>query len=237
MRFVGAMQSHVGHIRDSNEDCAAWVACVASGAGGALLIVADGMGGHAAGEVASRIAIETVSSSDAPLPDRVTDANRAVLEAAEQRPERFGMGTTLTVGEFRPDGTLEVGHIGDSRLYLFRRSALLQVTTDHSLVAEYLAAGAISPEEAATHPRRNVITRALGIDQEITVDSHTVHLRLGDRVLICSDGLTSMLPDDEIAAILQAQPAPQAAGWALIEAANQAGGEDNITVAIVDVSE
>ena len=130
-----------------------------------------------------------------------------------------------------------VDYVGDTRLYLFRRTDLLQVTTDHSLVAEYLASGAISAEEAVRHPQRNVVTRALGIDRHVVADAHTVHLRPGDRVLLCSDGLTSMLPDADIAAILAAQPAPQATGWALIEAANGAGGEDNITVAIVDVLE
>jgi len=195
------------------------------------------MGGHAAGEVASRIAIDTVSTADGPLGERVEDANRSVMEAAEKRSDQHGMGTTLTAGLFGPGGTLEVGHVGDSRLYLFRRGTLLQVTNDHSLVAEYLASGAISAEEAANHPRRNVITRALGIGWEVTADTHTVHLRPGDRVLLCSDGLTSMVAHEDIAAILEAQPAPQATGWALIEAANQAGGEDNITVAIVDVLE
>jgi protein phosphatase len=132
---------------------------------------------------------------------------------------------------------LEVGHVGDSRLYLFRRGDLLQVTRDHSLVADYLASGAISAEEAAHHPQRNVITRALGIDWELDVDAHTVNLRPGDRVLLCSDGLTSMIGDDEIAALLTEHAAPQPACWALIEAANAAGGEDNITVAVVDVLE
>jgi protein phosphatase len=236
MKYSWATSTHPGLVRDSNEDSVFPPTDGTSG-GPMLIAVADGMGGHAAGEVASLLAIETVSTSEAPLPDRVIEANRVVMEAAEDRPERFGMGTTLTAGEFRPDGTLLVGHVGDSRLYLFRRSNLLQVTTDHSLVAEYVASGAISAEEAEQHPQRNVITRALGIDWEVIVDSHTVHLRPGDRVLICSDGLTSMVPHAEIAAIIQDQPAPQATCWALVEAANQAGGEDNITVAVVDVVE
>ncbi|MGI9648062.1 MAG: Stp1/IreP family PP2C-type Ser/Thr phosphatase [Acidimicrobiia bacterium] len=236
MKYSWATSTHPGLVRDSNED-SVFPAADGASAGPMLVAVADGMGGHAAGEVASLLAIETVSSSEEPLPDRIIEANRVVMEAAEDRPDRYGMGTTVTAGEFRPDGTLLVGHVGDSRLYLFRRSNLLQVTTDHSLVAEYVASGAISAEEAEHHPQRNVITRALGIDWEVIVDSHTVHLRVGDRVLICSDGLTSMVPHAEIAGILQEQPAPQATCWALVEAANQAGGEDNITVAVVDVVE
>jgi len=236
MNYSWATSSHPGLVRDSNED-SVFPGTDGASEGPILIAVADGMGGHAAGEVASQLAIETVSSSQAPLVDRVIEANRVVMEAAEDKPDHYGMGTTLTAGEFEPDGSLLVGHVGDSRLYLFRRSNLLQVTTDHSLVAQYVASGAISAEEAEHHPQRNVITRALGIDWEIIVDSHTVNLRAGDRVLICSDGLTSMVPHAEIAAIMQDQPAPQATGWALVEAANQAGGEDNITVAIVDVLE
>ncbi len=236
MKYSWATSTHPGLVRDSNED-SVYPDSDGTDPGPVLVAVADGMGGHAAGEVASRIAIDTVSTSEGPLGERVEDANRSVMEAAENRADQHGMGTTLTAGLFGPDGTLEIGHVGDSRLYLFRRTTLLQVTNDHSLVAEYLASGAISAEEAANHPRRNVITRALGIGWDVTADTHTVHLRPGDRVLICSDGLTTMVTDDDIAAILATQPAPQATGWALIEAANQAGGEDNITVAIVDVLE
>ncbi|MBT8201965.1 MAG: Stp1/IreP family PP2C-type Ser/Thr phosphatase [Acidimicrobiia bacterium] len=236
MTYSWATSTHPGLVRDSNEDSVLPDSDGRDG-GPVLVAVADGMGGHAAGEVASRLAIEAVANSEAPLEERIAQANQAVMEASERRPDQQGMGTTLTVGDFRPDGTLLVGHVGDSRLYLFRGENLLQVTRDHSLVAEYVASGALSPEEAATHPQRNVITRALGIDWEIDVDSHTVNLRIGDRVLVCSDGLTNMVADADIARILSEQPAAQAAGWALIEAANQAGGEDNITVAIVDVVE
>lgn len=236
MRFVWATSTHPGLVRDSNED--AVLPELDGNAEGELLVaVADGMGGHAAGEIASAIAVEIVAKSDASAAERVTEANKAVMEDGEARTDHHGMGTTLTVGVFGTDGTLDVGHAGDSRLYLKRREELLQVTSDHSLVAEYLAAGKITLEEAADHPQRNVITRALGIGWELEVDGHTVHLRPGDRILLCSDGLTSMVPDDVISEILTEQPAAQAAGWALIEAANQAGGEDNITVAIVDVLE
>jgi protein phosphatase len=236
MKFSWATSTHPGLVRDSNEDS------VLPDIDGTtddevLVAVADGMGGHAAGEIASRLAIEAIAASEAPIVDRIIEANHTVMAAGERRPEQFGMGTTLTAGRFGPGTTLEVGHVGDSRLYLFRRGDLLQVTRDHSLVAEYLASGAISAEEAAHHPQRNVITRALGIDWNVVVDAHTVNLRPGDRVLICSDGLTSMIDDGKIAALLVEHTAPQPACWALVEAANAAGGEDNITVAVVDVLE
>jgi protein phosphatase len=236
MKYSWATSTNPGLVRDSNEDS------VLPDVDGTtdesvLVAVADGMGGHAAGEIASRLAIETIAASEEPIVDRIIAANRAVMEAAERRPEQFGMGTTLTAGRFGPGATLHVGHVGDSRLYLFRRGDLLQVTRDHSLVAEYLASGAISAEEAALHPQRNVITRALGIGWSVEVDEHTVNLRPGDRVLICSDGLTSMVDDGAIAGILVEHAAAQPACWALVEAANGAGGEDNITVAVVDVLE
>jgi protein phosphatase len=236
MKYSWATSTHPGLVRDSNED-SVYPDSDGTSEGPILVAVADGMGGHAAGEVASRLAIETVTASDGPIEERVSEANMAVMDAAEQRSDQFGMGTTLTAGEFGPDGTLLVGHVGDSRLYLFRGPNLLQVTTDHSLVAEYVASGAISAEEAQHHPQRNVITRALGIARDVDVDAHSVNLRPADRVLICSDGLTNMVPNDAIATILSDQPSAQAAGWALIEAANLAGGEDNITVAIIDVVE
>ncbi len=236
MKYTWATSTHPGLVRDSNED-AVFPEEDGNSDGDLLVAVADGMGGHAAGEIASAVAIETIASSEAAAAERVREANRAVMGRGEARTDHHGMGTTLTIGLFRPDGTLDVGHAGDSRLYLSRRHELLQVTTDHSLVAEYLATGKITAEETVDHPQRNVITRALGISWDLEVDDHRVNLRPGDRVLLCSDGLTSMISDDEIATILSEQPAPQAAGWALIEAANQAGGEDNITVAIVDVLE
>lgn len=236
MNYSWATSTHPGLVRDSNED-SVYPDTDGSGPGPLLAAVADGMGGHAAGEVASQIAIETVADAEGSPAERVVAANHQIVDAAERRSDQFGMGTTLTVGLFGEDGTLTVGHVGDSRLYLFRRTDLLQVTRDHSLVAEYLASGAISAEEAEHHPQRNVVTRALGIDRDMKADAHTVHLRPGDRVLLCSDGLTSMVSDEQIAAILGEQPAAQATVWALIEAANNAGGEDNITVAVVDVLE
>ena len=236
MKYTWATSTHPGLIRDSNED-AVFPEDDGNAEGELLVAVADGMGGHAAGEIASAVAIEAITGSKESAADRVRGANRAVMERGDARSDHHGMGTTLTIGVFGPDGTLDVGHAGDSRLYLSRRHEFLQITKDHSLVAEYLAAGKITAEEAEDHPQRNVITRALGIGWDLEVEDHRVNLRPGDRVLLCSDGLTSMVPDDEISTILSEQPSAQAAGWALIEAANKAGGEDNITVAIVDVLE
>ena len=236
MKFVWATASHPGLIRDANED-AVLPEDDGSGEGPLVVAVADGMGGHAAGEIASSIAIETAATSDGRAAERVVLANEAVWKGSIERTDRSGMGTTLTVGIFHPDGTLDVGHAGDSRLYLARRGDLLQVTGDHSLVAEYLASGQITEEEAENHPRRNVITRALGIDPQIEVDAHTVHLRPGDRVLLCTDGLTTMISPEELTEIVVENESPQATAWALIESANKAGGEDNITVAVVDAVE
>lgn len=236
MKLSWATSTHPGLVRDRNED-AVYPEDDGAAPGPLLVAVADGMGGHAAGEVASALAIEAATTIDADPAERVAEANKAVMGQAESRPDLFGMGTTLTIAFFEESGRLNVGHVGDSRLYLFRRGDLLQVTQDHSLVAEYLAAGRITAEEAESHPQRNVITRALGVGWDVDVDAHIVHLRAGDRILICSDGLTSMLGDDDIAAILDEQPAAQPATWALVEAANKAGGEDNITVAVVDVLE
>lgn len=236
MRFSWATSTHPGLVRDSNED-SVYPEVDGAAPGSLLVAVADGMGGHAAGEVASALAIEVVTSTESDPEDRVIEANQAVMALAESRPDLFGMGTTLTIAVFEDDGRLRIGHVGDSRLYLVRRGDLLQVTQDHSLVAEYLASGKITAEEAENHPQRNVITRALGVAWELKVDAHLVHLRPGDRILMCSDGLTSMVGDEDIATILDEQSAAQPATWALIEAANQAGGEDNITVAVVDVLE
>lgn len=236
MRFAWSTATHPGLVRDINED---GVIPADDGAdeGPVLIAVADGMGGHAAGEVASRLALDSANRTSGTPAEKVALANVAVLAGGSERIDRSGMGTTLTLGVFNSDGRLEVGHVGDSRLYLARKGSLVQVTTDHSLVAEYLATGQITPEEAERHPRRNVITRALGIEHDIEVDEHTVHLRPGDRVLLCTDGLTTMVSHEEISEILDTNQSAQAAAWALVEAANEAGGEDNITVAVVDTLE
>ncbi len=234
MNFLWATGTHRGRVRTSNQD-----AVHPAGAGrseeGALLIVADGMGGHVAGEVASGLAVESAQEAGPTAEDRVRAGNAAIMEEIQRRPGLAGMGTTMTVAAVDADGTAHLAHVGDSRAYLLRRGFLRQLTTDHSLVAEYLAAGKIRPEDVATHPHRSMLTRALGLEAELEIDVHREPLQPGDRLLLCSDGLSSMVDDEHIHRLL-AEGTPEEAVWALIEAANRAGGHDNISVAILDVA-
>lgn len=200
-----------------------------------LVAVADGMGGHVAGDTAARVAMEAAMDSTNVTPtERVRAANEAILSEVDLHPELARMGTTMTLADLRVDGTAVLGHVGDSRAYLLRDGELRQLTVDHSVVAEYLAAGAIAPEDAATHPHRGMLTRAVGLESDIAVDEFEELLRTGDRLMLCSDGLNGMLADTEIARIL-AGGTPDEAVWGLIEAANGAGGHDNISIVIVDV--
>jgi protein phosphatase len=161
--------------------------------------------------------------------------NEAVVGAVVEDYTLSGMGTTLTLGHFLPTGTARIAHIGDSRLYLYRDSGLQQVTRDHTLVADLVAMGRITEDEAVSHPRRNLVTRVIGTP-DVDVDEFDLALNDGDRVVICSDGLNSMLRDSDIAQILAQSSSPSEAAWSLVEAANAAGGTDNTTVAVVDVS-
>ncbi len=238
MRFTWASATHVGLVRSGNEDS---VRPLADGSSedAVVVAVADGMGGAVAGEIASRVAIEAATD---PGPDsslspgeRVQAGNAAVIEAITEDFRLSGMGTTLTLGYFDPSGVLRVGHIGDSRLYLYRNGALEQLTDDHTLVAELVAMGQITEEQAENHPRRHLVTRVIGTET-IDVDELDFELESGDRILICSDGLTSMLRDTQVAEILRQSTSPSDAAWSLVEAANAAGGVDNTTVAVVDVS-
>lgn len=238
MRYTWASATHVGLVRAGNEDS---VRPTTDGSTEDRLVigVADGMGGAVAGEVASRLAIEAAFAPDAGAEitptERVMNGNAAVVEAIEEDASLSGMGTTLTLGLLLPSGSAQIGHIGDSRLYLYRDGELTQLTRDHTLVADLVAMGQITPEQAATHPRRNLVTRVIGAP-EITVDELELELKPGDRLVFCSDGLNSMLRDPEIAAELAAATSPSEAAWSLVEAANTAGGTDNTTVAVVDVS-
>lgn len=236
MKYTWATASHVGHVRDQNED-AVVPAVDGSSDGPVVVAVADGMGGAAAGEVASRLAIDAATegpAGDIDTARRITDGNRAVLDAVLEDPARAGMGTTLTLGVFTTDGSLHLGHVGDSRAYLLRNAELSMLTTDHTYVMELVSRGQLSPEAAAIHPRRNLITRVVGME-DITVDEFEISLTPGDRILICSDGLTDMIDDDAIHRILSSEDSVPGAAWALVEAANAAGGIDNTTVAVVDV--
>ncbi|HLF60480.1 MAG TPA: protein phosphatase 2C domain-containing protein [Acidimicrobiia bacterium] len=233
MRYIWAAATHQGMARANNED-SVFPETSGESSGPAILMVADGMGGHIAGEVASRLAVNTAASSDLPPADRVAAANRSIREQVARQPDLEGMATTLTLVELTPDGKAHFGHIGDSRAYLFRAGKLRQLTADHTVVAQYVAAGTLSPEEAADHPHSHMLTRCLGLTRFVNVDEIELPLDPGDRLLLCSDGLTLMVTDDEIAANLATESADETV-WALIEEANQAGGQDNITVIIADV--
>jgi protein phosphatase len=196
-------------------------------------MVADGMGGHVAGEVASRLAVNAAASSSQPPADRVAAGNRAIREEVGRQPQLEGMGTTMTMVELQSDATAHFAHVGDSRAYLLRQNELSQVTEDHTVMAEYVAAGKLTAEEAAQHPQRHMITRCLGLTRFVNVDEMIVELEPGDRILLCSDGLNSMLTDEQINEGL-ADKSVEEAAWKLVEMANQAGGQDNITVIVAD---
>ncbi len=234
-KLVAAGVTDVGRVRDGNEDA---LLDQANRLG--LVAVADGMGGHRAGEVASATALEALRAAVAngrSLRDAIEGANDAVLEKSESDQELHGMGTTLTAGMLGSDGYLTVGHVGDSRAYLVRDGQLSQITNDHSLVEEMVRGGELTPEQAEVHPQRSIITRALGIDPQVEVDEYPLELQPGDRVLLCSDGLTSMVRPEEIANILGRERDPKRAAQLLVDAANAAGGEDNITAVIVEAVE
>jgi protein phosphatase len=204
-----------------------------------LFVVADGMGGAQAGEVASRIAIESfqpgvrdASDPELALAELAHAANSRIHELSHANAEQAGMGTTLTamyVGEQE----VAIAHVGDSRAYCLRDGQLLRLTDDHSLVDELMRQGRLTPEEAVEHPQRSVITRALGPEGMVEVDTRSVRARPGDVYLLCSDGLTTMIGEDRIAEVLLAHPRLRDAGEALIAAANEAGGRDNITVVLL----
>ena len=236
MKYTWATATHVGHVREQNEDSVA-PAIDGTAQGPVVVAVADGMGGAASGEVASALALSAATAgppADTDTTRRITDGNRAVLDAVLSDPSHAGMGTTMTLGVFDAEGTLHLGHVGDSRAYLLRKGELSRLTTDHTYVMELVEKGHLTPEEALTHPRRNLITRVVGMEN-VTADESKVSLSPGDRILLCSDGLTDMLNDEEIGRILLAEHSGPGAAWALVEAANAAGGIDNTTVAIVDV--
>jgi PPM family protein phosphatase len=203
-----------------------------------LFVVADGMGGAQAGEVASALAVEEFQqelpqegSVEERLSNRIREANRRIYDHSRREHEHAGMGTTLTAVYVADDG-LAVAHVGDSRAYIFRDGTLTRLTQDHSLVEELVRQGKLTEEQAAEHPQRSIITRALGIELDVEVDTWTYPARAGDVALLCSDGLTSMIDEDLIAQILGSEPSLERAGERLISAANEAGGRDNITVVL-----
>ena len=226
---IGA-KTDCGRIREQNEDT--------YGYRDNLFVVADGMGGHRAGEIASAIAVETILSvnlgTEVSLKDAVLKANQAILNEVAVHPERIGMGTTVAL-LFLDVNLAYFTHIGDSRIYLLSKGSLIQLTDDHSLVAELVRNGGITLEEAKIHPQRNILTRALGTEGELEVDVHSVPAHNGDKFLLCSDGLTGMLDEIAIKDFLLRGDEPQRIVENLIDAANQRGGNDNITVILVEV--
>ncbi len=235
MKYQWAAATHRGRVRNNNEDSFAPEASGRS-TGPVVLMVADGMGGAIGGEIASQLAVEHASTGAGSPTERVMRANKAVVERTLSEPGLAGMGTTLTLVEFGEDGIARLGHVGDSRAYLWHQGAIEQITHDHTVVAEQLAAGHISPADAASHPQRSMLTRVLGISPDVEVDSTPIETAAGDRLLICSDGLTNMVEDERLAELLS-KGTPEEAVWALIEEANRAGGHDNITVVVVDVEQ
>ena len=237
MRLVFAAATDVGRMRKNNEDSYLSSKPVAA--------VADGMGGHSAGEVASAIAIEelaalrdrgpweneTAATDD--LKQAILRANRRIREMAASDRKLNGMGTTL-VALLEDGDMVHVANVGDSRGYLLRQGELSQVTVDHSLVQELVDDGRLSPEDAERHPQRSVITRALGIDSEVEFDLFTYKLQVGDRLLLCSDGLSDVVGTSQIRNVLLRVRSPQKAARQLVTVANEQGGPDNITVIVVD---
>ena len=205
--------------------------------------IADGMGGAQAGEVASRLAAAVFEEGAAAIQGEegvatvVRAANARIFERAVHDPSVAGMGTTATVAVVDESAaTVTIAHVGDSRAYLYRLGALEQLTTDHSLVGELVRSGRLTEDEAAVHPHRSVITRALGTDADVEVDTLTHEVVPGDLVLLCSDGLSAMVRDEEIVRVLEASGgAPSEAAAALVAAANAAGGEDNVTVVLFEL--
>lgn len=231
-QLMWGARSDVGCVRPHNEDSY----LVQS----PLFCVCDGMGGHAAGEVASSIAVETIAKTApqaadaARLAAAVEAANAAVIEAALNGLGKPGMGCTATCAYIEND-MLAIAHVGDSRAYLLHEGTLIRVTRDHSYVEELVDAGEITADEARVHPNRSVITRALGSDPAMYADHFTLHIEEGDRLILCSDGLSSMIPDSEIENIATQSSTAQICVDNLVDAALAAGGHDNVTVVVVDL--
>jgi len=245
MSFEFFSATDTGRARNNNEDS------VAVDEASSLIVLADGMGGYNAGEVASGMAtafikaelgrwLQEASTSASDTDVRramdicVDNANRAIFNAANSNPQYTGMGTTLVVGVFR-EGRVLMGHVGDSRGYRLRGGRLQQITHDHSLLQEQIDAGLITVEQAAFSANKNQVTRAVGVEDTVLLETHLHDLMPGDVYLLCSDGLSDMLDDEGIAQVLQSHDSLEEAGAALIDAANDAGGKDNISVILARV--
>ncbi len=227
----------VGRVRKVNQDLPLEAAN--------LFAVADGMGGHVGGEVAARVAIDALLSTFTREPttdgllSAFSEANRSVWQESQDQSELHGMGTTLTamalVGGADGRDMIALANVGDSRAYVFSEGRITQVTADHSLAEERMRQGEMTEEEAAVHPQRHILTRALGVSPDVEADMWELKLRAGDRIVLCSDGLSNELSLEELGQVLAAEPDPGDAAHRLVEAANAHGGADNITVVVVDV--
>ena len=243
LEFFSAIDT--GRARSNNEDA------VALDERAGLAVLADGMGGYNAGEVASGMATSFIKAELgrwlAEASDNASDtdvrramdicvdnANRAIFNAANSNPQYAGMGTTLVVGVFR-DGRLLMGHVGDSRGYRLRGGRLAQITHDHSLLQEQIDSGLITAEQAAFSANKNLVTRAVGVEDTVLLETHLHDVMPGDLYLLCSDGLSDMLDDESIAQLLQSSDALPEVAAALVDAANDAGGKDNISVVLARV--
>lgn len=235
-----ASRSHVGQVRTANEDSCDTVERADRTR---LLVVADGMGGHQGGATASRTTVATISeffeqdtanNTEEMIRSAIASANARVYEMSQQDHELEGMGTTVVAFVLEARHRATVAHVGDSRAYRCRRGQIEALTIDHSVVAEMQRRGLISADEAAIHPRRNEILRSVGVLPEVEVELMSVKVAPGDRFVLCSDGLTGVVSDDEIAAVVQAET-PASAVDVLIQMANERGGPDNITVQVVSI--
>ncbi len=242
MRIVG--KTDIGMVRDTNQDA---FKIVALGTGSGLALVCDGMGGARGGDTASTIAKKVITETiqktyqdvmgaeavKAMVLEAVASANRAIYQTAKDHPEYTGMGTTVVLSLLHQKRAY-IAHVGDSRLYLMREHSLTQITRDHSFIQEMVDRGEISPEEARVHPNKNIITRAVGVHWDVDVDFYSLDLYPGDKLLLCTDGLTNLCPDEKLADVISSDSIEEAAET-LICTANQEGGHDNITVVIVEV--
>lgn len=227
---VGVM-THIGQVRAVNQD--------AYLTRDSLVAVADGMGGHQAGEVASRLALEVLEAwsfdskhPKASLHEALATANTRIFAMAEENPNMLGMGTTLSLAWFLDD-SVHIAHIGDSRVYQFGQGVLRQITWDHSVVGELVRSGALDEEEALRHPHRNVLTRSLGTSPTADIDLHEIPLRETMGLLLCTDGLYSLVSHQELTAAIQDTKDPQSTVEHLVALANERGGYDNITALLV----
>ncbi|MCX8129011.1 MAG: Stp1/IreP family PP2C-type Ser/Thr phosphatase [Clostridia bacterium] len=241
LRF--GVKSDKGMVREINEDSYNIIAGYSEIP--VAFIIADGMGGHNSGEIASKMAVEYISNSvmniskdfeNSDIAETIKGfmekANADVYKASQEHEDNFGMGTTL-ITALVYQKKMYIGHVGDSRVYLIRENRIERLTTDHSFIEELIKSGTLTREEAENHPKKNIITRALGCSEDIQVDTYIADIMSDDTFILCTDGLSNMLDDDEIMEIVKANDEPAAVCEKLVDAANKNGGEDNITVILI----